>query len=113
MNNLKSIQGRLFSAGSRISLVRPVQNLDEMYVYPQPARISQDWLGFANVVSAARVDIFDLRGRMIKSLHESDGNGGIRWDLTNERGDKIAAGIYFFHARSGDNTKTGKFAILR
>ncbi len=113
MNNLKSIQGRLFSAGSRISLVRPVQNIDNMYVYPQPARVSQDWLGFANVTSAARVDIFDLHGRKIKSLHESDGNGGIRWDLTNERGEKIAAGIYFFHARSGDNTKTGKFSIIR
>ncbi len=113
MLHLKSIQGRIFSSGNKISLVREVQDIADIFVYPQPARVSQEWLGFANVAPGARVDIFDIGGRMIKTLIENDGNGGIRWDLTNENGEKIAAGIYLFFARGGDKTKSGKFTIVK
>jgi hypothetical protein len=113
LKNIKSIQGRLFSGGNRISLVREAEDLENIFVYPQPARVSQDWLGFANVAPSTRIDIFDLSGRKIISLTESEGHGGIRWNLTNDRGDKLAAGIYLFHARNGDQTKIGKFTIVR
>jgi len=113
IKKMKSIQGRLFSSGNRISLAREAENLDNIFVYPQPASANQDWLGFANVAPNTRIDIFDLSGRKIISLSESEGHGGIRWNLTNDQGDKVATGIYLFHARVDDQTKIGKFTIVR
>jgi subtilisin family serine protease len=110
---LQSMAGMAFDTGNRISLVVLPQNLDQLYVYPQPVQVRTEWLMFANVVPETEIDIFDIHGMRIRHLADTQKNGGIQWDLCNDNGDRIATGVYFFYARSSSQNKTGKLVIVR
>ena len=112
-NNLKNIHGRLFTEGNRINLVTAPENLANIYIYPQPASSNTDWLMFANVCPQAEIDIFDINGHFVISLKELDSNGGVRWDLKNFNGSRVAAGVYLYRAKTDKETKLGKFTVIR
>jgi len=108
-------------AGSSFGLIFNKENLDEMYVYPNPFSVNsnQGYITFANTTRDASIDIYDLNGKFLINLQETNGNGGIEWNLTDKAGEKINTGIYIFRAigknSSGQDVedKTGKFAIVR
>jgi len=112
-NNLKNIQGRKFVTGNKINLIQTPDDIDDIFVFPQPANLHGDWIGFGNINKLTQIIIFDIQGRKIIKLNENDSNGGILWDLKNENGQKISAGVYFYHARSGEQTKIGKFTVVK
>jgi hypothetical protein len=66
---------------------------------------------------AARVDLFDVRGRLVRRLLTQDalaaGYHDLRIDGRNEAGEKLASGVYFFRVRVGGDETTGQFAILK
>jgi PKD repeat protein len=66
---------------------------------------------------AARVDLFDVRGRLVRRLLTQDalaaGYHDLRIDGRNESGEKLASGVYFFRVRVGGDETTGQFAILK
>jgi hypothetical protein len=66
---------------------------------------------------AARVDLFDVRGRLVRRLLAQDalaaGYHDLRIDGRNESGEKLASGVYFFRVRVGGDETTGQFAILK
>ncbi|MDZ4712777.1 MAG: S8 family serine peptidase [bacterium] len=117
LSGIKIVDG----AGSSFGLIFNKENLDEMYVYPNPFSMSsnQDYITLANTTRSASIDIFDLTGKFLVNIKETNGNGGVEWDLTDRDGRKVPTGIYIFRA-SGKNSagedvdeKTGKFAIVR
>jgi hypothetical protein len=63
--------------------------------------------------------IFNLEGRRIAEFKESDGNGGVTWNLIDTEGREVPSGIYIFRAAMTDgkgdemSTKLGKIAIVR
>lgn len=108
-------------AGSSFGLIFNSENLDNMYVYPNPYSINsnQDYITFANITRDAEIDIFDLTGKYLVTIKETNGNGGVEWDLKDENGNKVNTGIYIYKANgknsSGTNVdeKTGKFAVIK
>jgi len=68
---------------------------------------------FANLTKQATIKILTFSGQLIRTLEESDGNGGVRWDLRNERGELVASGIYIYYVSINSESKTGKLAIIR
>lgn len=111
--NIRSISGKLFEKGNRFSLTKSADNLKNIVVYPQPVNLKSDKLTFANLTTKTEIKIFDINGNLVRGLEENDSNGGISWDMKNDRGDRVAAGIYIFYATNEKETKTGKFAIVR
>ncbi|MDQ3194143.1 MAG: FG-GAP-like repeat-containing protein, partial [Bacteroidota bacterium] len=114
---LKIVDG----AGSSFGLIFNKETLDEMYVYPNPYSISsgQDYITLANITRDALIDIFDLTGKFLINIKETNGNGGVEWDLKDRDGNKISTGIYLYRA-SGKNSsgqdvkeKIGKFAVVK
>ena len=103
----------MFNQGNRINLLQIPQNLTEMVVYPQPASLNCDGIMFANTRPKTEINIFDIGGHLVAKIKESDYKGGLYWDLTNLNGQKVAAGIYLYHAVSEDETKMGKISIVR
>lgn len=108
-------------SGSSFGLIFNKENLDDMYVYPNPYSIAsnQDYITFANITRVAEVDIYDLNGRFIITVTETDGNGGVEWNLRDQNGEMISTGVYIYRA-TGKNTsgqeveeKIGKFAVVR
>ncbi|MEP7146129.1 MAG: S8 family serine peptidase [bacterium] len=108
-------------AGSSFGLIFNKESLDEMYVYPNPYSISsgQDFITLANITRLASIDIFDLTGKFLINIKETNGNGGVEWDLRDKDGNKVGTGIYLYRATgknsSGQdvNEKIGKFAIVK
>ncbi|MEO8665475.1 MAG: S8 family serine peptidase [Ignavibacteria bacterium] len=108
-------------AGSSFGLIFNKENLDEMYAYPNPYSISsgQEFITLANITREASIDIFDLTGRFLINIKETNGNGGVEWDLKDRNGYKINTGIYFYRATGKNSSglevkeKMGKFAVVK
>lgn len=108
-------------AGSSFGLIFNQETLDEMYVYPNPYSISsgQDYVTLANITREASIDIYDLTGKFIINVKETNGNGGVEWNLRDKDGNKVNSGIYIFRATGKNSSgqdveeKIGKFAIIQ
>jgi hypothetical protein len=57
------------------------------------------------------IDIFDLTGRMVKSI-STNGNASIIWDGTDDNNIQASTGIYFAKLR-GDDSTVRKMLLLR
>lgn len=108
-------------AGSSFGLIFNKENLDEMYVYPNPysASSGQNYITLANLTRDASIDIFDLTGKFLINIKETNGNGGVEWDLKDKNGNMIGTGIYLFRATGKNSSgqeveeKIGKFAVVK
>ena len=108
------------NAGATIVLTATAVNLDDIYVYPSPVdRSKHGSVTFANLPRNVDIIIFNLEGRRIAEFTESDGNGGVTWNLTDSDGREVPSGVYIFRAAMTDgkgeelSTKLGKIAIIR
>lgn len=106
-------------AGSYIVINTNSDNLDNVYVYPSPARYNSGKLTFANLTRNAEIRIYDLHGKNIININETDGNGGIEWDMRDMTGKSVSSGIYIYFVRSlnGEGNvieeKTEKFVVVK
>ncbi|MFZ2325119.1 MAG: S8 family serine peptidase [Ignavibacteriaceae bacterium] len=108
-------------AGSYIVLSSFATNLADVYVYPNPVRNLSDEtnITFANLPKQAKISIWSIDGKFINEIEETDGNGGVDFNLKNENGDKLSTGIYIYRIVQLDDEhnegeeKLGKFAIIK
>ncbi len=91
------------------------EDLTKVYVYPNPVRPHQlfDGLRFANLTQLAEVRILTPSGRLINTLQETDGDGGLEWDMRDVEGQRLKPGVYLYHV-TADGVKAflGKFSVL-
>ena len=62
------------------------------------------------------VSIYDVTGRMVKSLinmNQSTGYHSIRWDATNDIGEAVSAGMYIYTIQAGEYRSTKKMVLLK
>ena len=62
------------------------------------------------------LDIFDIRGRLVKRLasqHYSAGENSIVWDGNNENHENVASGIYLFRFSSGNSVEIKQMTLLK
>ena len=108
-------------AGSYLVLSSFATNLSDVYVYPNPVRNLRDEtnITFANLPKQAKISIWSIDGKFINEIEETDGNGGVDFNLKDENGDKLSTGIYIYRIVKLDNEhnegeeKLGKFAIIK
>ncbi|MBD3384552.1 T9SS type A sorting domain-containing protein, partial [candidate division KSB1 bacterium] len=101
--------------GDRIQLIFSKTTLDDVFVYPNPYKsgMMSEKMTFANLTARATIEIFDLHGRRLCILYEKDGDGGLAWNLDDDKGEKVSSGIYFYRVKADSQTFTGKLAIIR
>jgi hypothetical protein len=66
--------------------------------------------------SALNVSIFDINGRLIKTLHNGDLGAGehiIFWDGMDNTGNVVSSGVYFIKMLSEETTMTRKITLLK
>ncbi len=108
-------------AGSSFGLVFNKEDLTEAYVYPNPftSTSGQSFTTFANLTKTASISIFDLTGKFIRTVEETEGFGGVQWDLKDINGIDVPTGIYIYMAKGKNSAgadvedKTGKFMVIR
>ena len=62
------------------------------------------------------ITIYDVTGRMIKSLVnmiQAAGYRSVRWDATNDHGEPVSAGMYIYMIQSGEFRQTKKMVFLK
>ena len=76
----------------------------KLAVAPNPFR-SETRLAFSTAAAGAvRLSVYDVRGRRVRALidaHRPAGDHSWFWDGTNDRGQRVAAGIYLIRLESG------------
>jgi hypothetical protein len=89
--------------------------LADAHPFPNPAdaSIPGTVMTFTNIGQVSTVKIFTRGGRLVRTLRTDDGSGAVDWDMTNDDGEPVAAGLYLYEISSGPNKTTGKAAVLR
>lgn len=97
--------------------------IGEFRPYPSPARGNRISFAynFGAVPESVNLKIYDAAGHVVAKFDSGDfggkPSGNIRWDLTNEKGKRVANGTYIYRLEvraNGQKTKKrGKFAVLR
>ena len=66
--------------------------------------------------SYVSITIYDIIGRNIKSLVNTDQTAGyrsIRWNATNNLGEPVSAGMYIYMIQAGEFRQTKKMVLLK
>lgn len=66
--------------------------------------------------SWVKLSIYNIRGQKVKTLvdgFEAAGHKVVIWDGTNEEGEQVASGVYFYRLDAGEFTATKKMVLLR
>ena len=89
--------------------------------FPNPFN-PETWIPYQLAKPAeVTLTIYDIRGVVVRELklgHQPAGvyhsrSRAIRWDGSNEFGEKVATGVYFYTLRAGDFTATRKLLIRK
>ena len=83
--------------------------------YPNPFNPSTVIGYYLSKDSYVNIDIFDLRGFKVKSLIKevlSAGSHSVQWDATNDLGEIVSTGMYFYTLRTKQFSKTNKMLFL-
>ena len=62
------------------------------------------------------LSVYDMRGRMIKSLvnkHQAAGRYLVEWNATDDYGSNVSAGVYIYQLRSGNETFSQKMVLMK
>ena len=89
-------------------------NPNQLHIYPNPFR--EFTIIDYTILERSEVefDIYDINGRLINSLSDnimSKGNYKIIWKGIDLQGAKLPQGIYFYKAKLGVNTYSGKMIL--
>ncbi len=102
--------------GNTATFSKNAVDMSGIYVYPNPKVISAntmyEGIYFAGLPQTAQITIYTLSGRKVNVIEETDGNGGVHWDMKDETGSRIPSGIYLYKAESGSESFTGKFSVV-
>ncbi len=80
-----------------------------IFVAPNPVRAAETNQHLTFYPNGLTVEIYDILGNKIKVIDNAS-----KWDCTNQNGEKVCAGLYFFRATDGNGYQsTGKFSVVK
>lgn len=95
----------------------PVPRTVELYqAYPNPFNSSTTIKVYLPGMSRARLEIFDIRGRLVTKLVDSvlgSGEHGFRWNGRNASGDHVSSGSYFYRLSAGEDVITRRMTLVK
>ncbi|MGB2698549.1 MAG: hypothetical protein WBD28_11930, partial [Candidatus Zixiibacteriota bacterium] len=78
---------------------------------PAVIKTGEERVSFTLPPFGSKIKIFTVAGEFIKEI-TSEGNW--KWDLRNQSGELISAGVYLFLVTDAEgNTHVGKIAVIR
>lgn len=82
---------------------------------PNPAQFSTRLAFVLPRAAHARLELLDAQGRHVRTLFNGDASAGAHaaaWDLRDERGSAVAAGLYFAHLRCGELEQVRRVVVM-
>jgi hypothetical protein len=62
------------------------------------------------------ITIYDLLGNVVNHLvkkNQSSGSKSVQWNATNNQGEPVSAGVYFYKIQAGEFSRTKKMILLK
>ena len=100
--------------------------LSENISKPKKFRLNQNYPNPFNPITSLSYDlvqdshvsviIYDMLGNVINHListNQSSGFKSVQWDATNNQGQSVSAGVYFYTIQVGDYRQTKKMILLK
>jgi hypothetical protein len=84
--------------------------------WPNPARRSAHFVLRLDGRAGAEVSVLDVTGRRVRSLvaaARGAGEHAVDWDLANEAGNPVPAGLYFLRVATGSAVESRRIAVAR
>lgn len=84
--------------------------------YPNPFNTRTEIGFYLAERSEVTFDIYNIVGQKIKTLKNGmfeAGSHTVIWDGTNDTGDIVSSGVYFYRLTAGDNNQTKKMVMLK
>ena len=113
LQNLTNVNGTALKETDKINLFREVQGVNQALVYPQPIRPQHKALLFAKLPQYVEISIFNINGGRIWHFSDETSFGGVRWNLKDTAGQRVASGIYLYEIKSENKHKLGKIVVVR
>ena len=80
--------------------------------YPNPTPNGEVWIPYElGEETEVEIKIYDIAGELVRTFTPT--NNPAYWDGLNQKGKKVASGIYIYLFKAGSYTATGKMAICR
>jgi hypothetical protein len=83
--------------------------------WPNPARSSAEVSYSLPAAGEVEIDAFDVAGHRVRVLAQGSrpaGEGEVRWDLNDDHGSPVAAGVYFLRGRLPGRTITRSLVVV-
>ena len=82
--------------------------------YPNPAYLSSAGVRLfgAGIEGPFSGRVFDVRGRVVRTLSGNATNAGL-WDAKDEEGRRVPSGVYFISVTQSGVTRTGRVLLMR
>ncbi|MBN2828967.1 MAG: T9SS type A sorting domain-containing protein [Candidatus Cloacimonetes bacterium] len=87
--------------------------IHKLVTYPNPASRVIEFGFKEKALFSANLTIFDLRGRVVKSIYSSGNNHTIKWDLTDKKNKPVASGIYFYKFCDSSFKTSGRVVVIK
>jgi hypothetical protein len=84
--------------------------------YPNPFNLKAKIAYSLPKACQVKLTVFDLLGRRVKTLvdqYQMPGSKAVDWDATDENGDVVASGIYFYQLEAEPFTETKKLLLIK
>tara|TARA_B100000953_G_scaffold272720_1_gene244372 strand:+ start:1744 stop:4431 length:2688 start_codon:yes stop_codon:yes gene_type:complete len=84
--------------------------------YPNPFNPLTTISYFIPEDSRVKIEIFDMMGRKVKNLvnnSQKSGQQSVKWNATNNFGNPVSTGVYFYKIQSGRVVKTNKMCYIK
>lgn len=117
LDHLISADGRALAQESRaVQLTGPANDLDGVYVYPNPMRATDHAprVTVAGLPTEATIRVVSVDGRLVRTLRTRNAvEGGVEWDLKDASGQRVPTGVYYLRVESpGEEAVMKKAAVI-
>ena len=108
------------SLGNLVASAVPIRS-ELLANFPNPFN-PETWIPFKLQKSSdISITIYDVHGRVVRQLELGSIPAGTYqtkakaayWDGTNDMGERVASGVYFYHLKAGEFSASRKMAILK
>ncbi len=92
--------------------------ITDISTFPNPFRLRTEFfIGFSNEVTTfsqpMSIKIYNAAGQRVKTLLNNDVKPiPLFWDGSNDRGQRLSAGVYFYQFKAGNQSLEGKMTLL-
>ena len=108
------------ASGSALSTEELTNSVPNDYVllqnFPNPFNPSTSIAYRLQTLSPVAITIYDLMGNVVNNLYagiEGPGYKSINWDATNNNGDLVSSGMYFYKLQVGDSFEIKRMMYLK